>query len=184
MDKATENLFGLLGDCEKLEGREIGTWAVEYAAWASKIKFLLSMCHQVDICAIIGGLQRPPASSSTDGATTPTDCTSVRIDEADDNNGMTLQCWERASDLLYFVLFVSTAGLPRLMIARFDGGSSSKRDGQAAWQTLKEKYASKRVVTTALQNTRMSAGQDPDEYIDNLPAASELPGRGIWRMEV
>lgn len=169
MDKSTENLFDLIEGCEKFEGREIGTWAIEYTTWASKIKSLLSMCHQDDVCAIIGGLQRPRASSSTDGATTPTNSTSVRHDDEADNSSsvMTLQRWERASELLHLVLFFSTAGLPGLIIANFDGGGSDKRDGQAAWQALKKKYASRRAVTRVLMYTRMSIGQDPDEYIDN-----------------
>lgn len=86
---------------------------------------------------------------------------------------MTVARWDCASSRLHGVLCLTTTGVPQGLVKRQGehhraGGIGNGPNGQAAWRELKTKYASRRVIRDALNNTQMYAGQDPDEYLNTL----------------
>ncbi|CAM9428619.1 unnamed protein product [Ectocarpus sp. 8 AP-2014] len=173
MDESSEgNLWRVIEHSTKFEAREKSTWAIEYSTWAHGIQLLLSMSKEEDICAVLRGAQRPSAESSA-----ITNSNSVGGGGDDDGGkkegAMTVARWDRASSRLHGVLCLTTTGIPQGLVKRHGGnhragGIGNGPNGQAGWRELKAKYASRRVIRDALNNTQMSVGQDPDEYLNTL----------------
>ncbi|CAN0583963.1 unnamed protein product, partial [Ectocarpus sp. 12 AP-2014] len=174
------NLWRVIEHSTKFEARERSTWAIEYSTWAHGIQLLLSMSKEEDICAVLRGAQRPTAESSIANSNSVGGGGGDDDDGGGDNNddgkkegAMTVARWDLASSRLHGVLCLTTTGIPQGIVKRHGGnhraGSSGNGpDGQAAWRELKAKYACRRVIRDALNNTQMSVGQDPDEYLNTL----------------
>ncbi|CAN0230540.1 unnamed protein product, partial [Ectocarpus sp. 13 AM-2016] len=175
------NLWRVIEHSTKFEAREKSTWAIEYSSWAHGIQLLLSMSKEEDICEVLRGAQRPTAESSIPisnsvgggGGEDDDGGGGDKIDGGKKDGAMTVARWDRASSRLHDVLCLTTTGIPQGLVKRHGGnhragGIGNGINGQAAWRELKAKYACRRVIRDALNNTQMSVGQDPDEYLNTL----------------
>lgn len=111
--------------------------------------------NRPDIGLLLEGEPRPPSLSGTVSPTSSVDRTAI---------------WDRANQDLFVALFLLTSGSAQLMVRKHKAAITSTRgDGISAWNDLTAKYLSKskearRALLQRLHDTKMSHGQDPDDY--------------------
>ncbi|CAB1119883.1 unnamed protein product [Ectocarpus sp. CCAP 1310/34] len=86
---------------------------------------------------------------------------------------MTVTRWDRASSRLHGVLCLTTTGIPQGFVKRLGGKLSSGRHWERAKRASGVEGAEGQVRLSAshprrLNNTQMSVGQDPDEFLNTL----------------
>ena len=153
-DGSTNDIIYILKGLKNFTGKN----PEEFADWLKKFSFILSF-RRTDMYNIIEGQQRP--ASSTDTLTT---------EQA---------AFDQANKDLYAILFLVTEKPAALLVAKHAEDSRGTRgNGQAAMQELESKYLritneSIRATQRALAESNMTAGQDPDEYINEATLLRE-----------
>ena len=75
--------------------------------------------------------------------------------------------------LLFNILYLTTIGPASSYLLRYEPKGLAKPNGRIAWEALIAKYENsskqrRRILICQLDNSKMSPGQDPDEFLTKM----------------
>ena len=160
---ASNNTQAVIQNCPVFASRN----KESFQEYQRKLRVCLSL-YSMAVFEVFQGKAQPSSSTlgSTDTATL---------------NAIAERKWLQANQDLWSVLLLTTSGSANNTVKKFEGKrpEDGTGHGQLAWKALTERYnghtkEARRVCHEKLVNTKMGAGQDPDDFFFVLDECRDL----------